>query len=73
MTTSSTKRTYRFVNDYGVIFRMTERNYLKYIKASVKALRAGKEALEPGKYGKEIGTLSFTSTDAKLIDFEWAR
>lgn len=56
----------KIVNDWGQLFRMSERKYKTYIIA-------GSEGKDPNasEYGKFIGVISFEGIDAKPKDFLW--
>lgn len=57
------KRSYRFVNDHGGLFRMTEANYRRYLLAGTRTDRPA----DPEEYGVCIGDVltvtKFTTTE----------
>lgn len=57
------KRTYRYVSTYGDLYRMTERNYRRYLRAGAKD-----DGVDPAKYGRYLGSVR-TFTDGSCADF----
>jgi hypothetical protein len=55
----------RYVDDWGLIVRMTERNYLLYLKAGA----AGRNP-HPTDFGKTIGEISFRAIDKEESDYQ---
>ena len=55
----------RLVNDFGEIVRMSERNYLRYLKDGAEG-----NIQAASKYGKVLGTLSWTATDCEVQDYQ---
>lgn len=56
----------KIVNSWGELYRMSDRNYLRYLRAGVD----GKDP-DASNFGKRIGVIAFTSIDAKPQDFKW--
>ena len=57
----------KIVNDWGELFKMSERKYRQFLRAGA----AGKEP-EACKYGKCIGVVAFNSVDVKPRDYQFA-
>jgi hypothetical protein len=56
----------RLVNDWGVIVRMSERNFVKWLK-----LGASGDIQSADKFGKVIGSLSISTVDLDPEDFKF--
>jgi hypothetical protein len=57
----------RYVNAYGEIVRMSERNYRKFLRDGM----AGKNPIAGG-YGRIVSVIDFNGTDARETDYEYA-
>lgn len=56
----------RIVNNYGELIRMSERNYKRFLQDGA----AHPHTIVPADYGKMIGVIDFTCTDATKADYE---
>lgn len=55
----------RLVNCFGCIYRMSERNYRKFLRAG-----AADGSVRVDAYGKQIGVIDFTATDAEPREYQ---
>lgn len=56
----------KLVNDYGVIVRMTAKQYVAFLRAGA----AGQQGLSAADFGRVVGTLDLTATDWDANDFK---
>jgi len=55
----------RLVNCFGCIYRMSERNFRQFLRAGARDPSVRVDA-----YGKQIGVLSFSATDADAAEYQ---
>lgn len=62
----------KIVNDWGQLWRMSDRNYRRYLKSGINVIPRGLLPSPERFGGKLIGVIAFHAIDSRPSDYQFA-